>query len=233
MAKEKGEVVAVVREWNPQNSQDLGTIHDTIDAWGRPKEAPAAPRRDYAAIEAAVDRITKRVKARKVTVQETVTEYVDADAVEFTEEGPWDGAQAPAEDAAAPAVAPAEGQAKRGWLGWLKPAKNAKAEAAPAAAKEYEPQCGALTEDGAQCRNSARHGSKYCASHKGYQPPTAKGIAKRVEGEAWDPNDKVTDHSSVRRTDTRPKVRKAKDTKVAVRKAPSRKAAKKGGRNKR
>jgi len=31
-------------------------------------------------------------------------------------------------------------------------------------------QCAAITAAGAQCRNTARHGSKYCASHKGYHP---------------------------------------------------------------
>lgn len=42
------------------------------------------------------------------------------------------------------------------------------------------PQCGALTEDGKQCRNSARTASKYCMSHFGYQPPVlAKAEAAR------------------------------------------------------
>jgi hypothetical protein len=93
------------------------------------------------------------------------------------------------------------------------------AQAAVAAAKDLEPQCVALTEDGAQCRNSSRHGSKYCASHKGYQPPTAKGIAQRVEGDAWDPRDDRTDQQTVKAADTRPRVRKAKNTKLAVRKS--------------
>jgi len=42
--------------------------------------------------------------------------------------------------------------------------------------KEYQPQCSALTEEGLQCRNSARGGSKYCSSHYGYQPRTAQGV---------------------------------------------------------
>ena len=50
---------------------------------------------------------------------------------------------------------------------------------AKAVGHDYQPQCAALTEDGQQCRNSARGVSRYCASHKGYQPPTAKGLAQR------------------------------------------------------
>ncbi|MFA5943991.1 MAG: hypothetical protein WC876_05950 [Candidatus Thermoplasmatota archaeon] len=79
------------------------------------------------------------------------------------------------------------------------------------------PQCSALTNDGAQCRNSSREASKYCASHFGYQPPTAKGLAKRIEGDAWKARDRVSDKSSVKGADTRPAVRSAPDTKVAVR----------------
>ncbi len=51
----------------------------------------------------------------------------------------------------------------------------------PETEKTYRPQCAALTEDDAQCQNSARTGSKYCASHKGYQPPTAKGFVLRSD----------------------------------------------------
>ncbi|MHB1260634.1 MAG: hypothetical protein ACYC2H_02840 [Thermoplasmatota archaeon] len=90
----------------------------------------------------------------------------------------------------------------------------------------YQPQCAALTEDGSQCRNSARGSSRYCASHKGYQPPTAKGLAKRIEGEDWSDEDKLTDRKSVKAADTRPAVGKAKDTRIKVRKSPK-KAAKK------
>lgn len=79
-------------------------------------------------------------------------------------------------------------------------------------------QCAALTHDGAQCRNSSRIGSKYCASHFGYQPPTQKGIAKRVEGDSWSPRDKVSDKDTVKGTDTKPRVKRAPDTKVSVRK---------------
>lgn len=70
----------------------------------------------------------------------------------------------------------------------------------PHVAPAYRPQCAALTDAGHQCRNSARHESKYCASHFGYQPPA---IAQ----------------AAARREDTRPRVRKAKDTLPSVRKA--------------
>ena len=90
----------------------------------------------------------------------------------------------------------------------------------PAAAEAgYRPQCSALTVDGAQCRNSAREASKYCGSHFGYQPKTLKGSAKRIEGEDWDPKDKLTDSASVRKADTKAAVRGAKDTKPSVRKS--------------
>jgi hypothetical protein len=95
---------------------------------------------------------------------------------------------------------------------------------------DYNPQCAALTADGKQCRNSARGASKYCASHKGYQPPALKGLAQRVEGDSWSATDKRTDRQSKRIADTKPKVRKAEDTPLAVRskakaaKAPARKA---------
>ncbi|MHB1261515.1 MAG: hypothetical protein ACYC2H_07345 [Thermoplasmatota archaeon] len=85
------------------------------------------------------------------------------------------------------------------------------------ASDEYRPQCSALTEGGKQCRNSAREGSKYCAPHFGYQPKTLKGSARHIEGEDWDPEDKLTDSASVRRSDTKAKVPGAKDTKPAVR----------------
>lgn len=88
----------------------------------------------------------------------------------------------------------------------------------PEFAAAPRPQCVALTNDGSQCRNSARESSKYCASHFGYQPPTQKGLAKRIEGEAWSATDKVSDKSSVRGADTVPKSKKARDTKLSVRK---------------
>lgn len=47
-------------------------------------------------------------------------------------------------------------------------------------AKHLRPQCVAVTDAGGQCRNSARHGSRYCASHKGYQPKTAAALAEAV-----------------------------------------------------
>lgn len=63
----------------------------------------------------------------------------------------------------------------------------------------YRPQCAALTEEGHQCRNSAREASKYCSSHFGYQPPL---LAK----------------AAAAREDTRPRVKGAPDTKPSVRK---------------
>ncbi len=104
------------------------------------------------------------------------------------------------------------------------------AKAAARAKADYQPQCAALTADGGQCRNSARGTSRYCASHKGYQPPATKGLAKRIEGESWSSTDEQTDAQSRREADTRPAVAKAKDTQLAVRKgkkaAKSPKAAK-------
>jgi hypothetical protein len=71
----------------------------------------------------------------------------------------------------------------------------------PAAKEEaYRPQCAAITEEGSQCRNSAREGSKYCGSHFGYQPPV---LAK----------------STVDRKDTRARVADAPDTKPSTRKS--------------
>jgi hypothetical protein len=60
------------------------------------------------------------------------------------------------------------------------------------------PQCGALTEDRKQCRNSARLGSKYCASHFGYQPPSIAA-------------------AEARRRDTMARVRDAPDTLPTIR----------------
>ena len=231
MAKEQGEVVAVVREWKPEHDDSLTKIHAAIDSWGRRPDP--APQRDHGEVEAAVDRITKRVKTRKVTVHETVTEYVNEEdvAADVAVEGTPDEAQ-PTQKLTS------SGKRKPKILGWFGPkGQKKKMDAALAerserneadAAGDLQPQCMALTEDGAQCRNSARGESKYCSSHKGYQPPTAKGIAQRVEGEAWDPKDHITDHATVRASNTRPKVRKAKDTRVAVRKSTT-----KGRRKKR
>ena len=86
-------------------------------------------------------------------------------------------------------------------------------------ADEYRPQCSAITEDGKQCRNSARGGSKYCGSHFGYQPKTLKGSAKHIEGEDWSDDDNVTDKQTVTKADTKAKVKGAKDTKPSVRKS--------------
>lgn len=65
--------------------------------------------------------------------------------------------------------------------------------------KDYQPQCLALTGQGKQCRNSARKGSKYCASHKGYH---AKGFKSHMSAQ-----------------DTKPRSKKAKDTKPVAKKA--------------
>ncbi|HUR24389.1 MAG TPA: hypothetical protein VM327_00045 [Candidatus Thermoplasmatota archaeon] len=88
-----------------------------------------------------------------------------------------------------------------------------------AASDEYRPQCSAITEDGKQCRNSARGGSKYCGPHFGYQPKTLKGSAKHIEGDDWSEDDDQTDSATVREADTKARVKGAKDTKPAVRKS--------------
>ena len=82
----------------------------------------------------------------------------------------------------------------------------------------YRPQCAALTEDGKQCRNSARADSKYCASHFAYQPKTLKGAAQKIEGGSWSAKDKLTNRQSVARADTKARVKGAKDTAPSVRK---------------
>ncbi|HJQ92801.1 MAG TPA: hypothetical protein VJ874_00790 [Candidatus Thermoplasmatota archaeon] len=87
------------------------------------------------------------------------------------------------------------------------------------AADEYRPQCSAITEDGKQCRNSAREGSKYCAPHFGYQPKTLKGSARHIEGDDWDEHDDQTDSATVHEADTKARVKGAKDTKPSVRKS--------------
>jgi hypothetical protein len=56
----------------------------------------------------------------------------------------------------------------------------------------FQPQCGAVTAAGKQCRNSCKEGSKYCGSHQGYRPVT---VAQALEG-----------------TRTKPAVRQAKNT---------------------
>jgi hypothetical protein len=110
---------------------------------------------------------------------------------------------------------------ERTGLPFLKKGSGKDGEDLTPAAKEagYRPQCSALTEDGKQCRNSAREGSKYCGSHFGYQPKTLKGAAKHIEGDDWDPNDDQTDSATVREADIKAKVKGAKDTKPSVRKS--------------
>lgn len=228
----ESKVVAVVREWDPHNQDSLTRIHETIDSWGR-SSAQVAPKPanapEHGEIVGKVERLTRNVKARTVTVTETIT--LDEDGTLGGE--PWDAVDAPVVSLARSPPRKAKSskagrrrsKAKASVKAKATQAKLAKSSAADAA---YRPQCAALTADGAQCRNSARGTSKYCAPHKGYQPPTTKGLAKRIEGDAWDPHDKVTDRSSVKGADTRPVVRKAKDTQVSVRKV-----AKKGRGKKR
>jgi len=131
--------------------------------------------------EAEVDRVIAGVQLEERTTQtttETVTE---------------------------PAPVAEEPKAKRGFFGLRRKAKTPAPEPEPAApapaAQEYQPQCSGLTEEGLQCRNSARAGSKYCSSHFGYQPRTVQGIHEsrdttpRFEssrdttpGAGWDPS---------------------------------------------
>jgi hypothetical protein len=110
---------------------------------------------------------------------------------------------------------------ERTGLPFLKRGAGKDGEDLTPAAKEagYRPQCSALTEDGAQCRNSAREGSKYCGSHFGYQPKTLKGSAQKIEGESWSADDRRTDRQTVGEADTRAKVKGAPDTKPSVRKS--------------
>lgn len=68
----------------------------------------------------------------------------------------------------------------------------------PALPDSYRPQCGALTDEGHQCRNSSRADSKYCASHFGYRPP-------------------VMAQAAAKREDTLPRVKEAPDTVPTVR----------------
>ena len=91
---------------------------------------------------------------------------------------------------------------ERTGLPFLKKGRGPDGEDLTPAAKEagYRPQCAAITEEGVQCRNSAREGSKYCAPHFGYQPPV---LAK----------------STVEDKDTLARVEQAPDTKPSTRKS--------------
>jgi len=230
-----------VREWHPRAPETLPQIERTIDSWDGGLETVLAPERqlDPAYVTKQVDKITRRIKGnRRVVVQETVTEWVEGPAgsgpiaieeevVEARED----------EDLPSAQVGPLRHESKRPRRRFSLFRRKAKGEPekrvpvgpADRGGDDYQPQCGALTDDGAQCRNSARSGSRYCASHKGYQPPTAKGLAQRIEGDAWDPDDAITDRQSVATADTRPRVRGAKDTRVKVRKATRR--GNRSGRN--
>lgn len=251
-----------VREWHPHAPERLAEIESVIDSWGRRSSdsVPAARLLSPDELQARVDKVTKRVKgSRKVVVKETVTDWVERPVEpepEPEDEASYTPVQPVVEAAPLKQVVIADEEetvkvsrpkgAKKSFriLGFLgkrsekvtKPAKPKKAKGDKGSRDEsdpeYQPQCAALTEDGEQCRNSARGVSRYCSSHKGYQPPTAKGLAQRIEGDSWDPEDDVTDRESVRGADTRPVVRKAKDTKVKVRKA-AKKSSKKAGPKKR
>lgn len=86
-------------------------------------------------------------------------------------------AETPATPAAKPAAKVAAKPAAK-----KAPAKKAATKAAAKPAdKKYQPQCAALTAGGDQCRNSARAGSKYCGSHKGYQPPSTKNVQAKKD----------------------------------------------------
>jgi hypothetical protein len=231
-AEEETVVVRHVREWRPHAQETLPQIEQTIDSWGGGvlSVTERRPLPDASEIQAKVDQITRRVKGRhKVTVRETVTEWVEGPPGS----GPIDVEDAgeapplfspPVEDDELPSaqVGPLRHDSKRPRrrFSLFRRRKEAEPEkTAPVSSPELQPQCSALTADGAQCRNSARHGSQYCISHKGWQPATAKGLAQRIEGDAWDPNDRLTDRQSVATADTLPRVKGAKDTKVKVRKA--------------
>lgn len=207
-----------VKEWQPSAPESLREIEETIDSWGRSAEPAQAPREglDLSAIEARVDRLTKRVKSRrKEVVTETVTEWV---------EGPVGSGPIAVEEEPVEALlpeTPRDTRPKRRFSLFRKK-EPATEEARSKGGKDYQPQCAALTADGAQCRNSSRDGSRYCISHFGYQPPTTKGLAQRIEGDAWDPEDKLTDRQSVRSVDTRPAVAKARDTTLRTRKPAKR-----------
>ncbi|HUR26360.1 MAG TPA: hypothetical protein VM327_10150 [Candidatus Thermoplasmatota archaeon] len=224
-----------IREWHPHAAERLSEIEAIIDSWGRRVgDAPVARHYGHDELAQRVDKLTRKVKgSRRVVVQETVTDWVER-PVEAEPESTYTPVE-PVEDTVKVSRPKPSKRSFRalGFLGKRSPKadKPAKAKRDTSDA-DYQPQCAALTEDGQQCRNSARGVSRYCSSHKGYQPPTAKGLAQRIEGDAWDPRDDLTDRQSVRDADTRPVVRKAKDTKVKVRKA-TKKSSKKAARRKR
>lgn len=140
MAKEKAEVVGVVREWNPQHDTSLTSIHAQIDAWGR--RQGERPVRDHAEVEAAVDKLTKRVKTRKVVVHETVTEYVPAEESE-----------APAPGSNEQASRPTEGEApkKKGFSWFRRKAKQGEpaAQPSPTAPEPMSPPPAAIANEAA------------------------------------------------------------------------------------
>ncbi len=126
--------------------------HETsVEGWA-PEAAPA---------EALAGSVVKRTKTTR-----KVTKTVSKPAAKEPSEAPSKAAVERPAKAAAKAAKPA-----------AKPV--AKAETKPEAEeKEYQPQCAGLTQAGVQCRNSARAGSKYCSSHKGYRPPSAASLTQ-------------------------------------------------------
>ncbi len=175
----------------------------------------------------------------ETVVEETVTEVVpetetpeDADVVEVLESKPAKKASKPhkaakkaaattrksaskakasgAKATASVKKAPAKAKAETKKTASTAKKATSKAQATPVTPeKDYQPQCEALTADGKQCRNSSRKGSKYCGSHKGYQPKSAskllstrdtaprhakaKDTTPKVVGKAHDEVDKAKD----------------------------------------
>lgn len=102
-------------------------------------------------------------------------------------------AKAGKKPAKASTAKPAKAPAKKA------PARKPAARTASRKPADKRPQCEALTAAGDQCKRSAREGSKYCGSHKGYRPP-AKAATKGAK-------------------DTKPTVKAAKDTKPSSRRS--------------
>lgn len=94
--------VQVVREWTPSRADGLQDIRQAVDSIGHNggsrrvepagDSTPARPVLDVAALHAKVDRLTKNVKARKLTITEVITEYEDASPPSRarTTGEPWD-----------------------------------------------------------------------------------------------------------------------------------------------
>lgn len=61
-------------------------------------------------------------------------------------------------------------------LPFLKRGEGADGEVLHDAKPREARQCMALTKADKQCRNTSRHDSRYCTSHKGYRPPAAGSV---------------------------------------------------------